>query len=1243
MKTPSLLTLLLLLLFGREVSAQTAQPLITSGDMWKYLATGQPPGSGSWTGSGSFDDASWQQGISQLGYGNDGEQTLVSYGPDPLKKYITTYFRRTISLADASGTFSLRYKRDDGIVIYVNGTELLREYLPAGIIANSTLATTMPEAEEPLWKTATVPASTLRAGSNVIAAEIHQASLTSSDVRFDLELHRQTQDFQFPVTTSTSPVSSTFTSGAEWNYSVSSPTAYPAANWKSAFAPQFNDTSAPWFVGKSPLGYGAQGPADPTTRTDKFVTDEGGTCVDQCASDPAAQPSCKTCPGKAITTYFRKTINLTNVPGSTFSMQYQRDDGIVIYINGQEVLREGFSATATIDYSTTATALPTPEEELVWKPVDPTKLATWLNEGQNLIAVEIHQNRSDGSDIRFNMELRQTPAASVSLERGPYLQRYSDDPNMVILPDKRSMTIRWSVSAPVAGRVLYKKKTDPGTPPSSTTATTLQSPTPYSWTVGTPASQTITLYDMSVTLKDLDADTPYSYTIENGTFSQGDATNYFRTAPLTGSAKKTRMWVLGDFGKVPQTDGSPDGKQIKVRDSFNQYVLDPANGPDKYIDLWLWLGDNAYGWGLSEQYQKSVFDVYDGRKGTSAQWLMKQTPIFAVPGNHDYHSGGITPDAPVVTEDHRKDHSKDHYFNVINTMTAGDLIGKHSRKEEYYSFDHANIHFVSLDSYGYQKTVTGVQETTVFPTGGVQLEWLKEDLTRAQASPKIKWIVVFLHHPPYTITEGSHNSDDEQELIDVRERLVRDVLETYKVDLVLTAHSHNYQRSWPIQGHYGKEQQFIDNKDVYRVPLATTESADGRYDCIRTSSLTRPMAWRSSKDTSLIYRKSATALKNHTIYVVNGSGGGTEGKAGSKWPHDAMQGYFYGAGSMYLEVEGNRLDGKFIDSSGVVRDQFKIIKDADSFTIPVTDGTTRKPDCECNDGAGYTHYVERTPAGNANLLLSIKKNGNAIGTVGDGAFDLQLKGKPGSTYLDYAQPTDYVKASMYVMNRHWMLKATRELPATASVSVRHYWNKSDYNGFTNIYYGAWQLNFDYMFETININDDEGQTVSYERDPTIDRHRTIPKAVDYKANGAWIYKNGPAASPSTYKFGFVNYAFDRYQSSEFVVGRLRRIGGTIGGLLSPYTSGNRLAASQTINPEEQTTSAHPNPTLDGKVYFAPALPYQSFRLTDLQGKVLKRADEAGSLTQLDLSGLPSGLYVLVSQGESGISRFKLIRN
>jgi hypothetical protein len=84
--------------------------------------------------SPNFDDSSWASGPAELGYGDGGEATVVSYGPNPGSKYITTYFRRAFSVANAADFqgLTLRVKRDDGVVVYLNGNEVYRDNIPAG-------------------------------------------------------------------------------------------------------------------------------------------------------------------------------------------------------------------------------------------------------------------------------------------------------------------------------------------------------------------------------------------------------------------------------------------------------------------------------------------------------------------------------------------------------------------------------------------------------------------------------------------------------------------------------------------------------------------------------------------------------------------------------------------------------------------------------------------------------------------------------------------------------------------------------------------------------------------------------------------------------------------------------------------------------------------------------------------------------------------------------------------------------
>src|SRR6185436_12869230 len=150
------------------------QTLVAYGSSWKYLDNGTNQGT-AWRGTG-FSDATWASGNAQLGYGDGDEVTVVSYGPRPNNKYITTYFRKTISVANASlySSYTLNVKRDDGIVVYINGVERFRSNMPTGTIGYTTVALTAASDDGATWQTATLPSASLVTGTNVIAVEIHQ-------------------------------------------------------------------------------------------------------------------------------------------------------------------------------------------------------------------------------------------------------------------------------------------------------------------------------------------------------------------------------------------------------------------------------------------------------------------------------------------------------------------------------------------------------------------------------------------------------------------------------------------------------------------------------------------------------------------------------------------------------------------------------------------------------------------------------------------------------------------------------------------------------------------------------------------------------------------------------------------------------------------------------------------------------------------------------------------------------------
>ncbi|MBK9106646.1 MAG: CotH kinase family protein [Saprospiraceae bacterium] len=174
-----------------EKTIGTKSTLLSSGSTWKYSDANTAPQAG-WY-SPTFNDAAWQSGPAQLGYGDGDEATTLSFGGNTNNKTPSYYFRTTIDIADPASISGLliRLKADDGAVVYLNGNEIWRVNMPAApaVISFGTLAlSSVSGSSENAWNELTAPAAALLAGQNTIAVEIHQADVTSSDVSFDLEL-----------------------------------------------------------------------------------------------------------------------------------------------------------------------------------------------------------------------------------------------------------------------------------------------------------------------------------------------------------------------------------------------------------------------------------------------------------------------------------------------------------------------------------------------------------------------------------------------------------------------------------------------------------------------------------------------------------------------------------------------------------------------------------------------------------------------------------------------------------------------------------------------------------------------------------------------------------------------------------------------------------------------------------------------------------------------------------------------
>jgi len=684
------------------------------------------------------------------------------------------------------------------------------------------------------------------------------------------------------------------------------------SSWRSRI---FND--ATWKTGNAELGYG----------------DGDESTIVSYGSKSSS---------KYITTYFRTSITIANPKlYSSFNIGIKRDDGAVVYINGVEVFRSNMPS-GTISNSTRAST--TASDDGATTLSKSLKNSSFIA-GTNIIAVEIHQDNPSSPDISFDFSLtgttppapNQLPISNAGVDQSITLPTTSTPLSGAGSdPDGTISAYSWSqISGPktisfsntnsanttvsgltTAGNYLCRLTVTDNSAAQSiddiqiTVLPALQKAIltrgPYlqmvnensaiiRWRtnlatnskiqVGTDTSTYTIIVDSLSTLSEhiikisgLQSDTKYYYTIGSSfDLLQGSSSNYFTTSPAYNTSRKLRFSTLGDCGKPANSVQSA---------TLNAYLSYTSANP---AELLLLLGDNAYSKGTDAEYQSNFFDIY-------GPTLLKNHILFPAPGNHDYGNVPETQANPNLA-----------YFKNFTTPKNAECGGVPSNSTAYYSYDWGNVHFLSLDSYGNESG----NLYRLYDTLSNQVKWMKADL-EANTRP---WTIVYWHHPPYTM--GSHNSDTELELVHMRENLLR-ILERYGVDLVLCGHSHDYERSYLLKDHFGNESSFNPT-------LHTSSTSNAKYD---------------GSQNSCPYIVSSTKQKHGTVYVVSGSAGSSD-PVQTSFPHNAMPFSINDGGMFYFEVEGNRLDAKFIRQDGSVADKFTIMKDAGkSSNVDIVSGTS---------------------------------------------------------------------------------------------------------------------------------------------------------------------------------------------------------------------------------------------------------------------------------------------------------------
>jgi hypothetical protein len=262
---------------------------------------------------------------------------------------------------------------------------------------------------------------------------------------------------------------------------------------------------------------------------------------------------------------------------------------------------------------------------------------------------------------------------------------------------------------------------------------------------------------------------------------------------------------------------------------------------DKDPELVLGLGDYAY-------------------RNNATCWFQIIDPIYhkmkIALGNHDhlaYTSRTTFHPAPERLEQYMT------HFNL---------------SREYYSFNHQNVHFIAIST------------EVPYEAGSKQYDFIINDLQSASQNPSINWIIVYLHKPFYTSPNTGHSNTNNftTSLRDTYHLL----FDQYGVDIVLQAHVHNYQRTYPIQF----------NRDDSPNPTITNKNTTNYYN------------------------------PKGQIFTITGTAGSTaiHNFTGPAAPYTAVQFNAYGFLDINVTHNGTVLEGNFYENNDTIKDHFTIEK-----------------------------------------------------------------------------------------------------------------------------------------------------------------------------------------------------------------------------------------------------------------------------------------------------------------------------
>ncbi|MDJ0356117.1 PKD domain-containing protein [Paenarthrobacter sp. PH39-S1] len=420
---------------------------------WRYETTAS---AAAWKSPG-FDSSSWKTGSGVLGFGTAGLATNVDVAGPTSGRPLAAYFLRQFTVDSAAKVQKLRLSTvaDDGVVVYVNGTEVGRSNMPAGAVTFNSYAASAPNTTvanaNPV--TVDVPVSLLTDGVNTIAAETHVNYRATKDLSFDLSATATVGDAPGPVENQ-APVAKFTTTVKGLGITADGSTSTDPDGTIAAYAWNFGDQGSATGVNAQHT-YAAAG----TYTVSLTVTDNKGatsvTTAPVTVAAPTGPVDIVVVPAKSswswrysagapdaawknrgfdasawpvgagtlgfgsaglgtnidvagapstrpLAAYFVGQFNVDSAAQlAKLTLKTAADDGVVVYVNGTEVGRNNMPAgPATFGtYAVTAIRSATAAANPLTIDV-PTSL---LVDGINTIAVETHVNYRATADMGFDL------------------------------------------------------------------------------------------------------------------------------------------------------------------------------------------------------------------------------------------------------------------------------------------------------------------------------------------------------------------------------------------------------------------------------------------------------------------------------------------------------------------------------------------------------------------------------------------------------------------------------------------------------------------------------------------------------------------------------------------------------------------------------------------------------------------------------------------------------------------------